>query len=81
MTKEHLKLTSKKNDKIIILLIFIRSFRIKVIRGSNINPKDSDSPSDLYAKILLFEGQYVTKHQTKVIKKSLHPIWNEEIDV
>lgn len=58
-----------------------RVLRVKVIAGIGLAKKDLLGASDPYVKLTLYdpENGIVTSVQTKTVKKSLNPKWNEEI--
>ncbi|PVD19538.1 hypothetical protein C0Q70_20027 [Pomacea canaliculata] len=59
-----------------------RLLRIKVIEGINLAKKDIFGASDPYVRISLYRGDreegLIDTKQTKVVKKSLNPKWNQE---
>ncbi|KAK7496832.1 hypothetical protein BaRGS_00011812 [Batillaria attramentaria] len=59
-----------------------RLLRIKVIEGVNLAKKDIFGASDPYVRISLYRGDreegLIDTKQTKVVKKTLNPKWNEE---
>ncbi|CAL8350146.1 unnamed protein product [Merluccius merluccius] len=57
-----------------------RILRVKVIAGIGLAKKDILGASDPYTKISLYDpvNGELTSLQTKTIKKTLHPKWNEE---
>uniref|UniRef100_A0A8C4ZXT5 E3 ubiquitin-protein ligase n=1 Tax=Gadus morhua TaxID=8049 RepID=A0A8C4ZXT5_GADMO len=57
-----------------------RVLRVKVIAGIGLAKKDILGASDPYTKISLYDpiNGELTSLQTKTIKKTLHPKWNEE---
>ncbi|KAA3679272.1 E3 ubiquitin-protein ligase NEDD4-like, partial [Paragonimus westermani] len=61
-----------------------RLLRVRVIRALDLVKKDIFGASDPYCKIFLFKNNRSTSCvcpsvQTKTVKRSLNPIWNEEI--
>ncbi|KAF5401006.1 hypothetical protein PHET_05463 [Paragonimus heterotremus] len=61
-----------------------RLLRVRVIRALDLMKKDIFGASDPYCKIFLFKNNRSTSCvcpsvQTKTVKRSLNPIWNEEI--
>jgi serine/threonine protein kinase len=50
------------------------SLKIEVVSGKNLAPKDSNGKSDPYLRV--FCGPF--KHKTKVVKKTLDPVWTDE---
>ncbi|XP_053209513.1 multiple C2 and transmembrane domain-containing protein-like isoform X2 [Panonychus citri] len=50
---------------------------IVLVEGKNLTPKDENGLSDPYVKFQLGKE----KHKSKVIPKSLNPIWNEQFDL
>ncbi|XP_012865488.1 PREDICTED: E3 ubiquitin-protein ligase NEDD4 [Dipodomys ordii] len=58
-----------------------RIVRVKVIAGIGLAKKDILGASDPYVKVTLYDPMngVFTSVQTKTIKKSLNPRWNEEI--
>ncbi|TGZ55062.1 hypothetical protein CRM22_010496 [Opisthorchis felineus] len=61
-----------------------RLLRVRVIRALDLMKKDIFGASDPYCKILLYKNNRTTNClcppvQTKTIKRSLNPIWNEEV--
>lgn len=56
-----------------------RLLRIRVIRGIDLAKKDIFGASDPYVVVHLYKNsQEIDKAQTKTIKKTLYPLWNEE---
>ncbi|XP_070202594.1 E3 ubiquitin-protein ligase NEDD4-like isoform X3 [Littorina saxatilis] len=59
-----------------------RLLRIKVIEGVNLAKKDIFGASDPYVRISLYRGDreegLIDTKQTKVVKKTLNPKWNQE---
>ncbi|XP_041367636.1 E3 ubiquitin-protein ligase NEDD4-like isoform X2 [Gigantopelta aegis] len=59
-----------------------RLLRIKVVEGIGLAKKDIFGASDPYVRISLYRGDIedglIDQKQTKVIKRSLNPRWNEE---
>ncbi|KAL8615914.1 hypothetical protein ACOMHN_034590 [Nucella lapillus] len=59
-----------------------RLLRIKVIEGVNLAKKDIFGASDPYVRITLYRGDreegLIDTKQTRVVKKTLNPKWNEE---
>ena len=51
-------------------------FRVRVLKANNLPPKDVTGTSDPYVKVQLLPDTK-TKHQTRVMKKCLNPVWNE----
>ncbi|XP_056428353.1 E3 ubiquitin-protein ligase NEDD4 isoform X2 [Hyla sarda] len=58
-----------------------RVLRVKVIAGFGLAKKDLLGASDPYVKLTLYDptNGILTSIQTKTVKKSLNPKWNEEI--
>ncbi|XP_072004261.1 E3 ubiquitin-protein ligase NEDD4 isoform X2 [Engystomops pustulosus] len=58
-----------------------RVLRVKVIAGFGLAKKDLLGASDPYVKLTLYDpaSGIITSIQTKTVKKSLNPKWNEEI--
>ncbi|GAB1294422.1 E3 ubiquitin-protein ligase NEDD4 [Apodemus speciosus] len=58
-----------------------RVVRVKVIAGIGLAKKDILGASDPYVRVTLYDPMsgVLTSVQTKTIKKSLNPKWNEEI--
>ncbi|XP_069838556.1 E3 ubiquitin-protein ligase NEDD4 isoform X2 [Dendropsophus ebraccatus] len=58
-----------------------RVLRVKVIAGFGLAKKDLLGASDPYVKLTLYDptNGIITSIQTKTVKKSLNPKWNEEI--
>ncbi|XP_031517768.1 double C2-like domain-containing protein beta, partial [Papio anubis] len=58
-----------------------RIVRVKVIAGIGLAKKDILGASDPYVRVTLYDPMngVLTSVQTKTIKKSLNPKWNEEI--
>lgn len=48
--------------------------KVDVVSGKNLAPKDSNGKSDPYLRV--FCGPF--KHKTKVVKKTLDPVWTDE---
>lgn len=59
-----------------------RLLRLKVIEGVNLAKKDIFGASDPYVRISLYRGDreegLIDTKQTKVVKKTLNPKWNQE---
>ncbi|XP_075922891.1 E3 ubiquitin-protein ligase NEDD4-like isoform X2 [Petromyzon marinus] len=58
-----------------------RVLKVKVISGIDLAKKDIFGASDPYVKVALYvaeENRELALAQTKTIKKSLNPKWNEE---
>ncbi|XP_063305153.1 E3 ubiquitin-protein ligase NEDD4 isoform X5 [Pelobates fuscus] len=58
-----------------------RILRVRVIAGIGLAKKDLLGASDPYVKLTVYDpaNGALTSVQTKTVKKSLHPKWNEEI--
>ncbi|KAM9270488.1 E3 ubiquitin-protein ligase NEDD4-like [Cariama cristata] len=58
-----------------------RIVRVKVIAGIGLAKKDLLGASDPYVKVTVYDpvNGVLTSVQTKTIKKSLNPKWNEEL--
>ncbi|XP_040269849.1 E3 ubiquitin-protein ligase NEDD4 isoform X2 [Bufo bufo] len=58
-----------------------RVLRVKVIAGFGLAKKDLLGASDPYVKLTIYDATngILTSIQTKTVKKSLNPKWNEEI--
>lgn len=58
-----------------------RIVRVKVIAGIGLAKKDILGASDPYVRVTLYDPMngVLTSVQTKTIKKTLNPKWNEEI--
>ncbi|VDP05147.1 unnamed protein product [Soboliphyme baturini] len=57
----------------------LRLLRVRVVRGIDLAKKDIFGASDPYVKVHLYkDNRQICTVQTKTIKKSLHPVWNEE---
>ncbi|ORX78795.1 hypothetical protein BCR32DRAFT_246911 [Anaeromyces robustus] len=54
------------------------SLKIKIISAEGLKAVDNSGTSDPYVKV---QHQKKTLHKTKVIKKNLNPVWNEECTI
>lgn len=53
--------------------------RVRIVRGIDLAKKDIFGASDPYVVVHLYkENDEVCKVKTKIIKKTLYPVWNEE---
>uniref|UniRef100_A0A8C8F091 E3 ubiquitin-protein ligase n=1 Tax=Oncorhynchus tshawytscha TaxID=74940 RepID=A0A8C8F091_ONCTS len=79
--------TTLTNNVIYVLIVFFffqneaRILRVKVIAGIGLAKKDILGASDPYTRVSLYDpvNGELTSLQTKTIKKTLDPKWNEEL--